>query len=92
MYFLFDSILYCCYLVVILIIMSNLQYRQEKIQQKRKQTPWRDFVREICSWYPFMFYKNNGLNSTIKSNDRIKVIDHKHYEDTRDNLLQKSFE
>lgn len=40
--------------------MSNLQYRQEKIQEKRKQTPWRDFVMEICSWMPVMFYNING--------------------------------
>ena len=70
--------------------MSNLQVRQEKIQVKRKQTNFREFVRDICSWYPFMFYKNNGISSTIKSNDRIKVIDHKQYEITRNQLLSSS--
>ncbi len=37
--------------------MSNLQHRQQKIQEKRKKTPWRDFVMEICSWRNLMFYK-----------------------------------
>lgn len=49
--------------------MSNLQHRQQKIQAKRKQTPWREFVMEICSWFPFALYKNNNIttpyNSTI---------------------------
>ena len=44
-------------------MMSNLHYRQEKIQVKRKQTPWRDFVMEICSRKPLMFYKNSGMVS-----------------------------
>ena len=38
--------------------MSNLAYRQQKIQEKRKQTPWRDFVMEIASWYPIVFGKS----------------------------------
>lgn len=38
--------------------MSNLAHRQQKIQEKRKQTPWREFVMEICSWHSFDFYRN----------------------------------
>lgn len=43
--------------------MSRLQYRQSKIQAKRKQTPWRDFVREICSWYPIHLYNHHWIIS-----------------------------
>ena len=43
--------------------MSNLQYRQQKIQEKRKQTPWKEFVMEICSRAPFVYHKNNGVIS-----------------------------
>lgn len=38
--------------------MADLKYRQEKIQQKRKNTPRRDFVLEITSRKSLMFYKN----------------------------------
>ncbi len=37
----------------------RLKQRQEKIQDKRKHTPWREFVKEIGSWYPLVFYKNS---------------------------------
>lgn len=37
--------------------MTNLQHRQSKIQEKRKQTPFRDFLMEIASWRNLMFYK-----------------------------------
>jgi len=37
--------------------MSNLQHRQSIIQEKRKKTPWRDFVMEICSFRNLMFYR-----------------------------------
>ena len=49
-------------------------------------TPWREFVMEICSWYSFMFYKNNSLNSTIRSNGRVKVLDHREYDNVGDQL------
>ena len=35
----------------------RLKQRQEKIQEKRKQTPWREFVMEICSWKPLSIHK-----------------------------------
>jgi len=39
--------------------MTNLKYWQEKIKQRRKQTSFRDFMREIASWQPFIFHKNS---------------------------------
>lgn len=41
--------------------MSNLAYRQQKIQEKREQTPWREFVMDIASRFPFNLYKNNWM-------------------------------
>jgi hypothetical protein len=53
----------------------NLSYRQEKIQAKRKQTPWRDFVMDFASRYPFAFYKNNNLISKYHPNNwRVQQI------------------
>lgn len=37
--------------------MKDLSYRKTKIQQKRKQTPWRQFVMELCSRYGMTFHK-----------------------------------
>ncbi|MBU0626268.1 hypothetical protein KKH82_02320, partial [Patescibacteria group bacterium] len=33
------------------IYMSDLKKREDKIKAKRMQTPWRDFVKEIGSWF-----------------------------------------
>ena len=38
--------------------MHDLNYRKQKIQQKRKQTPWRQFVMELCSRYGMTFHKH----------------------------------
>jgi hypothetical protein len=51
--------------------MSNLQNRQEKIQAKRKQTPWRDFVMEIWSRISFGLQKNNWFTSRYPDSERI---------------------
>jgi hypothetical protein len=48
----------------------NLSHRQEKIQAKRKQTPWRAFVMEICSWQNFVLKKDNGLISKYSNKER----------------------
>ncbi len=39
--------------------MSNLQQRQEKIQAKRKQTSWREFLMAMVSWRSLMFYRTD---------------------------------
>ncbi len=51
--------------------MTNLQYRQKKIQEKRKTTPWREFIKEIASWQPNVFYKFDGVVSRFPRTDRI---------------------
>ncbi len=50
--------------------MSDLQYRQKKIQDKRKQTPWREFVRDVCSRYQVGLYKNNNTMSRFPDPQR----------------------
>lgn len=50
--------------------MSNLQQRQEKIQAKRKQTSFRDFLREIASRRPLLFYKTQWWVSRYPASDR----------------------
>ena len=50
--------------------MSDLSHRQQKIQEKRKQTSFRDFVMEICSRQPFNIYNINGMLSRYPDTDR----------------------
>lgn len=37
--------------------MSNLTHRQSIIQEKRKKTPWRDFVMESAWWFTYVMHK-----------------------------------
>jgi hypothetical protein len=50
--------------------MQDLTYRQQKIQEKRKQTSFRDFVREICSWYPLNIYNIEGMLTRYPNTER----------------------
>jgi hypothetical protein len=50
--------------------MHDLASRQQKIQEKRKQTPFRDFVREICSWYPLNLYNYDGMITRYPNTDK----------------------
>lgn len=51
--------------------MSNLQQRQEKIQEKRKKTEFRNFLRTIASFRPLTFCKNQGMISRYPDSKRI---------------------
>jgi hypothetical protein len=54
--------------------MPTLQHRQQKIQEKRKKTPWREFVMEVASWSPMMYYKQQGLISIYPDVSRIGAL------------------
>lgn len=56
------------------IIMSNLQSRQTKIQEKRKQTPFRDFVMELASRQPLNIYHYDGMLTRYPNTDRKWII------------------
>ena len=53
--------------------MPDLQYRQQKIQEKRKQTPRREFVREMSCRRPIMLYTNQWHISRYPE-ERVKNI------------------
>jgi len=44
--------------------MADIKKWELKMQEKRKNTPWREFVKEIASWYSISFYKNKDNIST----------------------------
>jgi hypothetical protein len=50
--------------------MHDLTYRQQKIQEKRKQTPFRKFLMEVCSWYTLNLYRVDGIITRYPNTDR----------------------
>lgn len=54
--------------------MSDLKIREEKIKAERRQTSWRDFVKEIGSWSTLLFYKQNNLISKHPPVGRIQQL------------------
>ncbi|MDD2870799.1 MAG: hypothetical protein PHS49_02315 [Candidatus Gracilibacteria bacterium] len=71
--------------------MSNLKYWEDKIKQKRKNTPFLEFLLEITSWLPISFYRNNGNISKYHKSDRINICSIEEYQKNRDDLLKKGF-
>ena len=55
--------------------MSDLNSRELKMQEIRKKTPWRDFVKEIVWRCPLTFHKNNGIISTYPETERILWVE-----------------
>jgi len=41
------------------IIMKNLDYYKEIIKKRRKQTNFKDYLKEIVSHFPMTYYKNS---------------------------------
>jgi hypothetical protein len=51
--------------------MESLQYWQSLIQDKRKQTNFRDFLKEIASRCPINLYKIDGKISRYPQTERV---------------------
>lgn len=64
--------------------MSNLESWQQKLIAKRKTTPFEEFVKELWSWNPIMFYRNNNVISKYPVSGRVKVVSLKEYNEQRD--------
>lgn len=54
--------------------MSNLQPWEDKIKAKRMKTPFRDFVREIMSYYTLNLHKKDGLISAFPPESPYQVV------------------
>jgi hypothetical protein len=62
--------------------------RQTKIQEKRKKTPFREFLMDIASRYPLNIYKNNSLTSAFPPTERCgNIANIKTYLNEYDNKL-----
>jgi hypothetical protein len=55
--------------------MPNISHYEALIQEKRKKTPFRDFVRDLGSWDVLNLYKRNDRICRYPESDRIKVLD-----------------
>ena len=72
---------------------ANAIINQEKIEAKRKQTPWRDFVKQIASWQPNVFYKVDGLISRFPSSERIgKIVKYSNYYEQEGEAYTKGYD
>lgn len=54
--------------------MPDIKQRELKMQEKRKQTSFRDFIKEIASWFNANFYKNQGIVSRFPETKRCGKI------------------
>jgi len=56
--------------------MKDLNYFKEKIKEKRKTTNFQNYIKEIASWTPIVFHKNNWMISRFPESDRIWGVIH----------------
>ncbi len=62
--------------------MQKLSYWQEKIQERRKETSFRAFIKDIASWQPVVFHKSDWLVSRFPKTERMpEVIKYSDYYD-----------
>lgn len=71
----------------------DIKQWQDIIKNKRKQTTFHDYVRDLASWLPLVLHKNNGMISRFPETDRIKpVIDFNDFDNNVDSLLDHGIE
>jgi hypothetical protein len=69
--------------------MSKLDYYEEIIQKKVKNTSFRDFIKHIAGWYPVNFYRRNGIVSVFPETPRSpNIISTKEFSEISTELLQ----
>ncbi len=61
--------------------MSNITHYENLIQEKRKKTPFREFIKELWSWDILNLYKRNGRICRYPESDRIKKLGDTFWED-----------
>jgi hypothetical protein len=63
---------------------KNIQYYEKLIQEKRKKTLFRDFVKELGSWDVLNIYKRDGRICRYPESDRIKKMGDTFWEESGD--------
>lgn len=73
--------------------MKDLQYWQQKIQDKRKQTDFRNFLIEVVSWSPLTYYRNNGYISIFPVSGRIgNIVSLEKFEEKRNDMCDTNLQ
>lgn len=72
--------------------MKTFQDYQDIIKEKRKKTPFMQFLMEIPSWSPLALYKNEGLISRYPDTPRKpKWMTTQEFDEIRDSLCEYGF-
>ena len=71
--------------------MKDIKHYEDIIKEKRKKTPFRDFVKEICSWSPLNLYKYNWKICRYPDTWRIKNINTKEAQNAWSYSLEYDF-
>lgn len=78
--------------------MPDIKQRELKIQEKRRQTSWREFLMEIASWCPLWFYKIDGKISryppTLRAGKLISAeefVEHRNWDMVSSDINADSF-
>jgi len=58
------------------------------MQEARKQTSWKEFIKEICSWYWLVFRNTWKGVTTYPKNKRVNIFDINEYEENRINFTK----
>jgi hypothetical protein len=72
--------------------MSKLVHFEKLIQEKRKKTPFRDFIKEIGSWEVMNLYKRNGRICRYPDTGRIQVLDDTEYKNASSYYREYDFD
>lgn len=71
----------------------SLDIWKQKIQEKRKNTPFLDFITEIGSWKPIGFYRNKWLISRYPETPRVgTLLSPKEFLEVRDALPSHEYD
>ena len=82
------QLFYSPYLAYFLYFMSNLSYRQQKIQDHRQQKSFREFLLEIGTWMSLGFTKQNGFFTKYEIPERLpNMVSIHEFNHSRDNLV-----
>jgi len=69
--------------------MSNLNHWKQRIQEKRKKTPFSEYLKEIGSWYPLVLSKDGNKLSRYPITDRVWSLSDTHeYEEMREWFIE----
>ncbi len=73
--------------------MPDIKQRELKMQEKRKNTPFREFIKTIASRRALGFYKNSWMTTIFPDTGRVwGVVSHKQFEEGRDALTASGLE